>query len=710
VVDFGGYQGNTGYHIGGIGLGTSKFKWESSKSCNTPFWFPQDGQFDCGSGVTYAGNYALALGRNIVYGYHGELWKGGEASQWVNFLDNGLMVGRFGTFADSAIASVSSDGYAGNSFSPALVHGPNGSVYLYHNDESNHAGSVRWQITGWDSITELNGLGAVGATTSLSPLTTGPTVAITSPTAGAAYVNGSNLSLSAEAASSGAAVTTVEFFDGSTSLGVDTAAPYTLLASGLTPGSHVLTAKATDANGITATSPPITISVASDGTSAPPPAPVSLSSSSVSAQSVALSWTQPDIGSSSSTIGQILSFQFDTSTDANALKPTDVAGAAPYAGANWNQLGTILVAGTNFISPINNAGTKVANIGETLGIQGSDSTHSTQSLTGTALKLFNVEVTTQFSNTIAVTMFNVPYATYDLVVYSLPSNISDANQSDTVVVSNYQGSTTIKQSFNKLPTGYTTGAVQFGTTASLTNVNAIVVQGLTGPMVEIQGTNLAGYQIVERPYDQGTPTSYTIQRATGASGTFATVGTASGTATTFTDTTGLSASTTYQYRIQAVNAYGTSVSSNVVTVTTPASATAGTTSFAAWQSQYFTADQLADPTISGPTADPYGSGVPNLLAYALNLNPATARPTDVPSPVITNGHLTVTYFIPKTIGDISYIVEVSSDLLNWNSGSGYTQLITSVTSATGLTITVQDALPAATQKHFMRLRVTQNTQ
>jgi hypothetical protein len=116
---------------------------------------------------------------------------------------------------------------------------------------------------------------------------------------------------------------------------------------------------------------------------------------------------------------------------------------------------------------------------------------------------------------------------------------------------------------------------------------------------------------------------------------------------------------------------------------------------------------LADPTISGATADPYGSGVPNLLAYALRLNPATARPTDVPTPAISNGHLTVTYVVPASITDIAYIVEVSSDLMTWNSGTGYTQVTSTVASASGNTITIQDTLPTTTQKRFMRLRVTQ---
>jgi hypothetical protein len=244
-------------------------------------------------------------------------------------------------------------------------------------------------------------------------------------------------------------------------------------------------------------------------------------------------------------------------------------------------------------------------------------------------------------------------------------------------------------------------------------VNTIVIQGLTSPSFALQGGNITGFQIVQKTNNGGTPTSYNIQRALGTSGNFATVGTASGTALSFTDASGVSASTTYQYRIQAVNSFGTSAFSNTLSVTTPGASTAtaspapGPATFSAWQTKYFTADQLSQPSISSPTSDPYGSGVPNLLAYALQLNPSTAQPTSVPTAVNQDGHLTITYAVPSSITDISYIVEVSSDMTTWNSGSNYTQVISSVAGVNGNIVTVQDTLPTTTQKHFMRLRVTQ---
>ena len=49
-------------------------------------------------------------------------------------------------------------------------------------------------------------------------------------------------------------------------------------------------------------------------------------------------------------------------------------------------------------------------------------------------------------------------------------------------------------------------------------------------------------------------------------------------------------------------------------------------SFGDWQSAYFTPDQLADDTVSGPNADPDGDGVPNLLEFAFNLDPTFPQP------------------------------------------------------------------------------------
>jgi hypothetical protein len=133
----------------------------------------------------------------------------------------------------------------------------------------------------------------------------------------------------------------------------------------------------------------------------------------------------------------------------------------------------------------------------------------------------------------------------------------------------------------------------------------------------------------------------------------------------------------------------------------------GTTTFAGWQATYFTQAELADPAVSGPTADPYGSGIPNLLAYALQLDPATAMPSDVPQPAPKNGHLAMSYQVPATLTDVDFVPEVSSDLQTWNSSSAAVQVVSNTVGANGTTVTVEDCMPSTSRTHFMRLRVTQ---
>jgi hypothetical protein len=710
VVDYDPNQAHTGYHMGGIPTGGSAWQWRSAPSTTTSYtgWFPRDGHFDIGNGVQYAGNESLAMGRNVVCGYHGEFWKNGEASQWLNYFDNGLLVGVFGSFSQDMNGQNSIYGYCGNSYAPDLVRAPNGKVYLYMNDESNHGGSGRWIISGWEGVTELKGTSTIGSTVSLSG-SGAPTVSITAPTPNAVYDISPSISVTADAAGSGAPVTSVQFFDGSTSLGTVTSAPYTVITRALTPGVHTLTATATDSSGRSATSPSVAITIGNGATSTPPPAPASLNVTGTTSSSITLGWTQPLTSTTSSTIGQILSFQCDSATNSQALSPTTVAGAPGYAVSNWNILGQVKSNGLILTSPVSSAGVKIANLGINTDVRGGNPGGSITSLPGSAQQLFSNEVYTTYNTYPAITVEYIPYAQYDLVVYSLDDSSSSATAK--ITVNDIVKSSVITQSFTKAPTAYNVSTVSYGSNASVTDVNTIVFQGLTSSTIEIQGNYLAAFQIVERPYDQGTPTSYSIERATG-SGSFAAIGTTSGSTTSYTDTTAVSG-TTYQYRVRAINSVGSSGYSNTLSATTSSSSssassgssssstgssssgstsgsssgsssgassgsgsssgssssttpkaptTPAATGFAAWQARYFTPAQLADSSISGPSADPYGSSVPNLLAYALQLNPATARPT-----------------------------------------------VTSNTAGTGGTnITVQDTLPTSSQKHFMRLRVSQN--
>lgn len=71
-----------------------------------------------------------------------------------------------------------------------------------------------------------------------------PSIALTSPNAGAAYDTGDNITLTSNVAGGSLAVTAVEFYRGSTLIGSDASAPYSVTWTNALAGTHVLTARA----------------------------------------------------------------------------------------------------------------------------------------------------------------------------------------------------------------------------------------------------------------------------------------------------------------------------------------------------------------------------------------------------------------------------------------------------------------------------------
>ncbi len=87
-----------------------------------------------------------------------------------------------------------------------------------------------------------------------------PTVSITSPTNGASFLSPANLTLQALATAPNGSVAKVQFFNGSNSLGTVTGPPFNLPVT-LYPGGYTLSAVATDNQGASATSGPVSFSV-----------------------------------------------------------------------------------------------------------------------------------------------------------------------------------------------------------------------------------------------------------------------------------------------------------------------------------------------------------------------------------------------------------------------------------------------------------------
>ncbi len=95
-----------------------------------------------------------------------------------------------------------------------------------------------------------------------------PTVTMNSPINHAIFSAPATFTIAASASDSDGTVSSVEFYAGTTVLGVDAAAPFNFTVSNLSVGTYSLTALATDNRGASTTSSPISITVVSNTPSA----------------------------------------------------------------------------------------------------------------------------------------------------------------------------------------------------------------------------------------------------------------------------------------------------------------------------------------------------------------------------------------------------------------------------------------------------------
>jgi hypothetical protein len=92
-----------------------------------------------------------------------------------------------------------------------------------------------------------------------------PVVTLTSPATGASFAAPATITLTASASDSNGTVTKVDFYNGTTLLKSVTTAPYTFTWANVAANSYVLSAKATDNGGATATSATANVTVAQGG-------------------------------------------------------------------------------------------------------------------------------------------------------------------------------------------------------------------------------------------------------------------------------------------------------------------------------------------------------------------------------------------------------------------------------------------------------------
>ena len=117
-----------------------------------------------------------------------------------------------------------------------------------------------------------------------------------------------------------------------------------------------------------------------------------------------------------------------------------------------------------------------------------------------------------------------------------------------------------------------------------------------------------------------------------------------------------------------------------------------------------TPDPLADwltannlPADANLLSDDNGDGVSILMAYALNLNPNLNLRAAMPQTVFSAGQMTLSYL--EATEDVDYVVETSTDMLDWTT-EGVTSVLNEVTRIRTVTVA-----RTGTQR-FMRFSVS----
>jgi hypothetical protein len=161
---------------------------------------------------------------------------------------------------------------------------------------------------------------------------------------------------------------------------------------------------------------------------------------------------------------------------------------------------------------------------------------------------------------------------------------------------------------------------------------------------------------------------------------------------------------------QPLNPQDVFVNGGNVTFNFTVTAGGGGTTFTGWQSSSFTLAEQANPVISGPSGDPDGDGVPNLMEYALSLEPKSPDSTGLPAPGATGisgptPHLTLTFRRLKNATGLAYNVQEATSLAGpWTVVTAGYEFVSS--DATTETMLAKTPITPGVEK-FMRLQVVQ---
>jgi len=129
--------------------------------------------------------------------------------------------------------------------------------------------------------------------------------------------------------------------------------------------------------------------------------------------------------------------------------------------------------------------------------------------------------------------------------------------------------------------------------------------------------------------------------------------------------------------------------------------------YRSWSAQFFTPAELADPQVSAAEADASGDGVPNLIKYALGIDPAIRTRAGLPAVDTESGFLTFSFQRLVKTADLSLVVEISTDLISWSTLTTEGTVIDNGDGTENLTL--RSDTPLSNQpRQFIRLRVIQH--
>ena len=125
--------------------------------------------------------------------------------------------------------------------------------------------------------------------------------------------------------------------------------------------------------------------------------------------------------------------------------------------------------------------------------------------------------------------------------------------------------------------------------------------------------------------------------------------------------------------------------------------------FAEWQAFHFSAAQLADPSISGPAADPLSDKLTNKLKFALGRGPWEQFPPVSHTDPLPDGRPAFVFSRRPDAAGIGLQIQVSTDLVNWSSSPAAYEASTIATGSDIETIRVSPPPGSVPPRWFVRI-------